>query len=95
MKTESYAELDRLFTILKNNPEMKIEIGGHTDDVGSDEYNLNLSRERANAVITYLVGKGTTADRLTAKGYGESKPEVPNTNDENRATNRRVEFRIL
>ena len=95
LKTESYAELDRLFTILKNNPEMKIEIGGHTDDVGSDEYNLNLSRERANAVITYLVGKGTTADRLTAKGYGESKPEVPNTNDENRATNRRVEFRIL
>ena len=59
------------------------------------EINMNLSKERANAVITYLVGKGIASDRLTAKGYGESKPEVPNTNDENRAINRRVEFRIL
>jgi outer membrane protein OmpA-like peptidoglycan-associated protein len=56
---------------------------------------MNLSRERANSVITYLVGKGIAQERLTSKGYGESKPEVPNTNDENRTVNRRVEFKIL
>jgi outer membrane protein OmpA-like peptidoglycan-associated protein len=95
LKSESYAELDRLHAILLSNPDMKIEIGGHTDDVGSDDYNMNLSRERANSVITYLVGKGIAQERLTSKGYGESKPEVPNTNDENRTVNRRVEFKIL
>lgn len=95
IKAASYNELDRLFQILVANPHLKIEIGGHTDDVGSDDYNTNLSKERANAVMAYLVKKGIQADRLTAKGYGETKPEVPNTSEENKAINRRVEFKII
>lgn len=95
IKAESFNELDRLYQILVANPELKIEIGGHTDDVGSDDYNNNLSKSRANAVMNYLIKKGIEADRLTAKGYGETKPEVPNTTEENKATNRRVEFKII
>lgn len=95
LKAESYNELDRLYQILVANPEMKIEIGGHTDDVGDNEYNDNLSKSRANAVMNYLLKKGIQADRLTAKGYGETKPEVPNTTEENKRTNRRVEFKII
>jgi outer membrane protein OmpA-like peptidoglycan-associated protein len=81
--------------ILNKNPEIKIEINGHTDDVGTDVSNQVLSQDRAQSVVTYLQSKGISAGRLSAKGYGESKPDVPNNSDENRAFNRRVEFKIL
>jgi outer membrane protein OmpA-like peptidoglycan-associated protein len=92
---ESYAELDNLIRLLSNQPGLKIEINGHTDSDGSDELNLKLSEERAKSVVAYLVSKGVKNDRLTAKGFGETKPAVPNTSNENKAINRRVEFKIL
>jgi OOP family OmpA-OmpF porin len=92
---ESYAELDNLIRLLSNQPELKIEINGHTDSDGSDELNLKLSEERAKSVVAYLVSKGVKNDRLTAKGLGETKPAVPNTSPENKAINRRVEFKVL
>ena len=95
LKEESFSELDRLVEILMGNKKLKIEIGGHTDDKGSDAYNVKLSKDRAASVVTYLVSKGISAGRLTSKGYGESKPVVANDSDENRAFNRRVEFKIL
>lgn len=95
LMSESYNELDRLYDILKENKSLKIEIGGHTDDKGSDEYNKNLSNSRAKSVVDYLVNKGIKAERLSSVGYGESQPEVPNDTDENRAINRRVEFKVL
>lgn len=95
LKPESYNELDRLYDILAKSSDLKIEIAGHTDDKGSDQYNLNLSNSRAKSVQQYLIQKGIEAGRLQARGYGESQPVVPNDTDENRAYNRRVEFRIL
>lgn len=94
LKTTSYAELNRLAKVLKNTKSSSIEIGGHTDDKGTSTYNLELSKERAAAVVTYLIGKGVDAARLKAIGYGESKPLVKNSSEENRAINRRVEFKI-
>lgn len=90
----SKTELDGLVTILNQNPTMKIEIRGHTDNVGSDELNLTLSENRAKSVVTYLIEKGILADRLTSKGYGESIPVTTNENTEGRQLNRRVEFII-
>jgi len=95
LKEESFSELDRLVEILKNNSLLKIEIGGHTDDVGSNESNLTLSDKRAKSVLTYLNEKGIKTDRLTSKGYGETSPLVANDSDKNKAVNRRVEFKIL
>ncbi|MCB0400988.1 MAG: OmpA family protein [Flavobacteriales bacterium] len=92
---ESFNELDRLYDILVENKNMMIEIGGHTDDKGSDIYNSTLSNNRAKSVVDYLVKKGIDIKRLTAVGYGKTKPEVPNDTDENRAINRRVEFKVL
>jgi len=90
----SMIELDRLVTLLQQNPEKKIEIGGHTDNVGSDEANLLLSDQRAASVVGYLVKKGIAADRLTAKGYGETMPIASNDTDAGRAKNRRTEFKV-
>jgi OmpA-OmpF porin, OOP family len=95
LKKESFNELDRLVKILKDNPGIKIEIGGHTDDVGQDANNLDLSNKRANAVMEYVAAKGIDKLRMQSKGYGETKFLVENTNDENRAINRRVEFTVL
>jgi outer membrane protein OmpA-like peptidoglycan-associated protein len=95
LKSESFNELDRLYDILANNKEMKIEIGGHTDDKGSDEYNKKLSDSRAKSVLNYLVKKGIESSRLSSKGYGEAQPVVKNDTDDNRAFNRRVEFKVL
>lgn len=94
LRKQSLRELDRLVKLLNENPNMKIEVSGHTDDVGTDESNLVLSRNRAKAVYDYLVSKNIVAARLTSKGYGETKPQLPNTNAENRQVNRRVEFTI-
>lgn len=95
LKKESFNELDRLYDILIKSPALKIEIAGHTDDVGSVEYNQKLSNDRAISVQSYLISKGMDAGRLKARGYGELQPVVPNDTDENRAYNRRVEFRVL
>lgn len=94
LKETSEAELQFLTYFLKTNPGIRIEIQGHTDDVGTAEVNLVLSQNRANAVRDYLIGQGITAARIEANGYGETEPKVPNTSDENRALNRRTEFRI-
>ena len=87
--------MDEIVTLLKEHPNVIVEIQGHTDDVGSEAFNLKLSQKRAEAVRQYLIDHGIEPDRLIAKGYGESKPLVPNTSPENRAKNRRVEFVIL
>lgn len=92
---ESQMELDNLVKILNENPGMKIEIRGHTDNVGSDASNQTLSENRAKAVVTYLVEKGIAANRLTSIGFGESAPETTNDTEEGRAQNRRVEFKII
>jgi outer membrane protein OmpA-like peptidoglycan-associated protein len=94
LKPESNEELDRLVSLLDGNQTIKVEISAHTDDVGNDDSNLKLSEKRAKTVVDYLTGKGIKADRMTAKGYGETQPLVANDTDENKAKNRRVQFKI-
>ncbi|MBR6177648.1 MAG: OmpA family protein [Bacteroidales bacterium] len=91
----SYEELNRLVDLLKLNPQFKVELSAHTDDKGADAYNMKLSDRRANSVVNYLKLKGIPSNRLVAKGYGKTMPLVPNNSDENRAINRRVEFKII
>ncbi len=86
--------LEQLIGFLKENPTVRIEIQGHTDDVGGAESNLALSRNRAQAVLNYLAAHGIKALRLTANGYGSSVPIAPNTNEAGRAENRRTSFII-
>lgn len=88
---ESYYVLEQVYNSLEAYPNLKIEIGGHTDDQGSDDYNLALSYDRAKAVRSYLVLRGISEDRVVARGYGEQRPVAPNTTAEGRAKNRRVE----
>lgn len=88
------ANLDKLATVLANNPDTNISIYGHTDSKGSDAYNQTLSEKRANSVKTYLVSKGISSARMTAKGMGETEPIATNDTDAGRAQNRRVEFAI-
>jgi outer membrane protein OmpA-like peptidoglycan-associated protein len=92
---ESYAELDEVASFVLENDIHLIEIGGHTDNEGSDTYNQKLSEGRAKSVITYLIKKGVMAERMRAVGYGESKPIDTNFSDGGRAQNRRVEFTLL
>jgi len=94
LKTESTTELNKLVDLLKKNPSMKIEISGHTDNVGSKESNLKLSDNRSKSVSTYLISKGIEADRLTNKGFGDSKPMDTNDTEQGRANNRRTEFKV-
>lgn len=95
IKAESQAELDKLVQLLTDNPSLKIEISGHTDNVGKPSDNLVLSNNRAKAVVNYLISKKISPQRLTAKGYGESKPIAENTTEEGRAQNRRTEMKVL
>lgn len=95
LKTSSFAELNRLVSSMKRYANMTIEVGGHTDAQGNPAKNLQLSRERANAVLNYLKGKGVAASRMKAKGYGQTKPVANNATANGRAHNRRVEFTIL
>ena len=92
---ESRAELDRLATLLRDRPAMRIEIRGHTDSVDDDATNQKLSEGRAASVVAYLVKAGITAGRLQSKGFGESQPIAANDTEKNRLQNRRVEFVIL
>ena len=95
IKSDSYPELERLVALLKEVPLLKIEISGHTDNVGSDSFNELLSQKRADAVVNFLSKKGVSKERLIAKGYGKSKPVVTNDTEEGRAQNRRTEFEII
>ena len=92
---KSFTELDRLVKLMKDVPKLKIELAGHTDNVGSESMNQKLSEDRANAVVNYLAGKGIAKDRLTGKGYGSTRPVATNNSDEGRQLNRRTEFEII
>lgn len=94
LKPESKAELNKLVNFLNVNKTMKGELSGHTDNVGDKKMNLTLSLNRAKAVYDYLVTNGIDPKRLTYKGYGDTRPKVKNDTDENRAINRRTEFKI-
>ena len=96
LRPESTNELERLTNLLKlDAPTLKIEISGHTDSKGADDYNKALSNSRAKAVVDYLVTKGIAAKRLTSVGYGEEQPIATNDTDEGRQLNRRTEFKVL
>lgn len=95
LRPESFPELNRVVEFLNENPSTQIEIGGHTDSMGTDEYNDSLSQGRANAVREYLLHEGIPNKRVVSVGYGENIPEATNDTDEGRQTNRRVEFTVL
>lgn len=95
LKTESKSQLNEIVTFLSNNPGWIVEIGGHTDNKGSENYNNQLSEKRAEAVVNYLVERGIPAKRLRSKGYGFSKPLADNSTEEGRTINRRTEFKII
>jgi outer membrane protein OmpA-like peptidoglycan-associated protein len=95
LKQESFIELKKLQKFLQHNPKISIEIAGHTDNIGSYDYNKELSGNRAKAVYEYLVGEGISAERLSYKGYSYDKPIAPNDTEEGRAQNRRTEFIII
>ncbi len=95
LKEESKAELQKVVSFLTTNPGIKVELGGHTDNVGNQKLNQVLSNNRAKSVYDYLIGAGITKDRLSYKGYGDFKPKVPNDTPENRAKNRRTELKII
>jgi outer membrane protein OmpA-like peptidoglycan-associated protein len=94
IKKDSFPYLDKLADTLNKAKNWTLEIQGHTDDKGGDDFNMKLSQNRADAVKNYLITKGVLLDSITAKGFGESKPLVPNDSDANREKNRRVEFKI-
>ena len=94
LKPESRVELNKLVRLMEDNPGMHIEIAGHTDNVGSEAYNLQLSEQRARTVFDYLVDNGIAKDRLTFKGYGFSVPIADNNTEEGRAQNRRTAFTV-
>jgi outer membrane protein OmpA-like peptidoglycan-associated protein len=95
LKPVSFIELDKLIQLLNDNLSVKIEISGHTDNIGTPADNLTLSNNRAKSVVHYLISKGIAAPRLVAKGYGETKPIADNSTEEGRAKNRRTEFRVI
>lgn len=89
------AILDAAATALSARPELKVEVGGHTDNIGEDSYNQSLSQRRAETVRAYLVEKGVGTERLGAVGYGEASPLTSNDTNEGRASNRRVELKVV
>ncbi len=95
LEPESRVELNKLHQFLVDNSRLKIEISGHTDNVGSLQYNMELSRKRARSVYNYLIDKGIDPERLSYEGYGESDPIATNETEEGRAKNRRTEIKIL
>jgi outer membrane protein OmpA-like peptidoglycan-associated protein/tetratricopeptide (TPR) repeat protein len=95
LKPESIAELDKLVQLMRDNPKLRIQIGGHTDNVGKPPSNLLLSNNRAKAVVMYLQQKGIAITRLLAKGFGAAKPIADNRTETGRATNRRTELMVV
>ncbi len=92
---KSFPELNRISQILVENPMFKMEISAHTDSVGSDDFNLKLSERRAKSIVDYVITKGVKSSNLIAKGYGEKRPIAPNSTEEGRALNRRVESKVI
>ncbi|MBN2893763.1 MAG: PorP/SprF family type IX secretion system membrane protein [Bacteroidales bacterium] len=95
LKPEAVADIDRLISVLEQNPEVKVEISGYTDNTGTEQYNKNLSKRRAKSVVNYMIENGIAANRLKVVGYGISNPKAPNDTEENRQLNRRVEAKII
>ena len=95
LRTESISELDRLAKLMKENPAIRVQISGHTDNQGSEEFNKKLSHERARSVVEYLEKAGVAADRLKFMGYGFSRPRASNDSEEGRQQNRRTEFEVV
>lgn len=95
LKPESNDAMDRLLSLMAAKDNLKIEVHGHTDDVGNDENNMKLSQDRANAVKDVLIKRGIESNRIKAVGFGESKPISDNTTPEGRAKNRRTEFVVV
>jgi outer membrane protein OmpA-like peptidoglycan-associated protein len=93
LRPDSESVLEKVLVLLQARPELKLEVQGHTDNVGGDDYNQKLSESRANAVLEWVRAKGIAADRLTAHGYGMKAPVADNGSDEGRAKNRRVEIK--
>ena len=94
LQKESYTELDKLVAFMKKNPNVVIEISGHTDNVGDKKSNQTLSNNRAKSVMDYIKVKGIDTSRITSVGFGDTKPIADNGTEEGRASNRRTEFRI-
>ncbi len=92
---DSETTLTKALNTLRTNPELRVEIQGHTDDVGNNSANQRLSEARSNSVRDYLVQRGIDAGRMTTRGYGEERPLVPNDSAENRTKNRRIQFQVL
>ena len=92
IKPDSFSQLDQVVAALRQAPELKLEVGGHTDNVGTPDSNQTLSETRAKSVMKYLTDKGVAASRLTAKGYGQTSPVADNRSEDGRAKNRRVEL---
>jgi outer membrane protein OmpA-like peptidoglycan-associated protein len=95
LRNESATELDKVFDFLNQHAEIVVEISGHTDSLGADDYNMKLSEQRANSVVEYLTNKGIKKERLVAKGYGETQPIATNSTPEGRQLNRRTQFLII
>ena len=95
LRPDSFAELEELVSYLKNKDQIKVEIAGHTDNVGQDADNLKLSQQRADVIRNYLLKKGIHPGRVIAKGYGANEPAADNDTDKGRQLNRRTEVRIL
>ena len=96
IRSDALPELDKLVKILRDNPTIRIELSSHTDSRSSDDYNLILSQQRAQAAVDYLVSQGITPDRLVAKGYGETQLLISNAQtEEEHQTNRRTEFKVI
>jgi outer membrane protein OmpA-like peptidoglycan-associated protein len=95
LREESYLELSALYMFLLSNPKLKVEISGHTDNIGSSTLNLELSKKRAQAVADYLIKKGISIDRILVVGYGDTQPIMDNDSGDSREKNRRIEFKIV
>lgn len=95
LKNESLTELDNLASLISENKDLIVEIGGYTDSIGSSDYNMTLSEKRAQSVVRYLITKGISPDRLKFKGYGNAFPIGDNVTEEGRKLNRRTEAKII
>ena len=93
LRTSAYPSLDKMSAEVKANSAMKVQLDGHASAEGTEEYNMQLSKDRANSVKTYLVNSGVDASKISTKGFGETRPITSNATEEGRSQNRRVEFR--
>jgi OOP family OmpA-OmpF porin len=94
IKPDGAKILDRLIAFLKENPNKKVALEGHTDSIGTEQYNQGLSERRANSVKDYLTKRGVDAGKISTRGFGETRPIADNKTAEGRAKNRRVEIKV-